>query len=116
MTDERVPWHWYADMKTDESKQAVQELLERRGFGVDPHDPEFLLCLDKVDVISRYQMLLSQREAAAKSTEEFHQSELKRLRKTVEHAGRWWDHCILLRQRKRKTVNLADMFPEGLES
>jgi len=107
MTD-RVPWHWYPDMETEESRRAVRELVARRGVP-DPHDPEFLLCLDKVDIISRYQLLLQQTNARELSNKQHHDSELRRLRETVEHAGRWWNHCLALRHKKRKTANLADM-------
>lgn len=114
--EERKPWHWYPDMQTDESRQASKKWVDsRRGAGVklDPHDPEFLLCLDKVDIISRYQMLVDQHERYKKSSSEFHESEKRRLKATVEKAGRWWDHCLELRRQKRKTAHLADMFPEG---
>lgn len=104
----RVPWHWYPDMETEESRRAVRELLARRGVP-DPHDPEFLFCLDKVDIISRYQLMLMESERRKESDRQHHDSEIQRLRKTVESAAKWWNHCLQLRHQKRKTVNLADM-------
>lgn len=103
------PWHWRPDMQSDESRQALAALHERRGYSIDPHDPELLLCLDKVDIISRYQLLVQQRESERRQTAEFHESEMRRLKAAIGNAGQWWDHCIDLRRRKRKTANLADM-------
>lgn len=116
MGEERKPWHWYPDMQTDEAKQASAEWIQRKLAAKErmtAHDPEYLLCLDKVDIISRYQLLVDQFETYKSSTHEFHESEKRRLKETIEKAGRWWDHCLGLRRQKRKTAQLADMFPEG---
>ncbi|WP_159026010.1 hypothetical protein [Prescottella equi] len=95
-------------MQTDEARAAVQEWAARATFH-DPHDPEMLMCLDKGDIVSRYLLLLHQRDHERRSTAEHHAAELRRLRETVAAAGRWWDHCRSLRRRGRKTANLTDM-------
>jgi hypothetical protein len=99
-------------MQTEVARDALRALNERRG-NVDPHDPELLYCLDKVDVISRYQLLLNQFEAYKRDTAEHHEADMYRLKKAVAQSARWWTHCLRLRQQKRKTAQLADMFPEG---
>lgn len=114
----RPPWQWLPEMQTDESKAAVQAWVDKKmvaGAVIDAHDPEFLFCLDKVDIISRYQLLLQQSRSREESTRVHHEIEIRRLKSTVEKAARWWDHCLKLRHGGRKTANLADMNPSEKE-
>lgn len=110
----RPPWQWSPEMQTDEAKAAVQAWVDKKiaaGAVIDAHDPEFLFCLDKVDIISRYQLLLQQSRSREESTRVHYESEIRRLKSTVEKAGRWWDHCLKLRHGGRKTAILAGMNP-----
>jgi hypothetical protein len=105
-------------MQTEEAKRSAADYVARKLAAKEPldaHDPEFLYCLDKVDIISRYGMLVDQHERYKQTTAEFHEGEIRRLKATIEKAGRWWDHCLKLRREKRKTAHLADMFPEERE-
>ncbi len=103
---------WEPSHQTSEARAAVEAWAARKmaaGETLDPHDPEMLMLLDKGDIVSRYQLLLSQMRHKERDMRAHHDYELRRVRETAEDALRWWSHCLGLRRQKRKTANLADM-------
>lgn len=105
---------WDPRSQTDEAKTAFEEWVRRahmEGRPLDPHDPEMLMCLDKGDIVSRYQLLLHGSRMKLEEERKFHEAEKRRLVESVGDAARWWKYCLSLRARKRKTVQLSDMFP-----
>lgn len=105
-----MTFSWSPSQQTEEARAALRAFVEATPDRYrDPHDPEMLMCLDKGDIVSRYQLLVQQSEARRRSDREHYDSELARLRKVVAHAAKWWDHCLALERQGRKTARLAEM-------
>lgn len=102
---------WNPSMRSTESIAAVQAYMDRRYADedhdcFDPHDPEFLACLDKADLISRYTLLVDQSSRKLVEMREHYDHETAALRRTVTKAGTWWTHCRRLKRQGRKMVAL----------
>lgn len=103
---------WRPEHQTTEAREAVQQWTARKmaaGEILDPHDPDMLMCLDKADIVSRYQLLLHQAEITKRDMQAHHDYERRRLIEAVGYAREWWTHCVKLRHAGRKTAQLADM-------
>lgn len=104
---------WDPRTATPEAKAAWQQWFDARleaGLPVnDPHDPEMLLCLDKHDIVDRYQILLQSIRGREREMRTVHEFEVRQLKERAAAAVEWWRHCAELRRQKRKTAHLADM-------
>ncbi|USH45582.1 hypothetical protein SEA_PHABULOSO_87 [Gordonia phage Phabuloso] len=111
-------------METDEAKKNVAAFTAD-GRLVALHDDthpdhrqawaDYMMCLDKGDIISRYQLSLDQHASEMRRWLGHYDREVARLRSTVGAAGRWWNICIKAR-RSRKTIRLDQMPTPGGES
>lgn len=112
--------NWRTDtMQTDSSRAEIRE-FSATGDNVralhDASHPEhrqanadYLMCLDKGDIVSRYLLLEQQAESEARNLRETYEFQLRQLSELTTAARAWWAHCIRSKHAGRKTVRTEDM-------
>lgn len=109
MAEPRQWTGWDPDTETDEAKAALAAFHASARGPVSPHDPAMLMCLDKADVVSRYQLLHVQSEYRVRQMRDDAARREAWLRETIDHAADWWDRCVQARREGRKTIRLEGM-------
>lgn len=92
--------------------ERVRALHDESHPGHRQANADFLMCLDKGDIVSRYQLLEMQMKSQLLSQRTHHEQEVSQLRALVGAAGEWWNTCVKARRAGRKTIQIA-LMPEG---
>lgn len=122
MSDDVVPRYvdWRGDqMQSDTARTNLAEFHSdpRRSAALADEDhpshrqalADFLMCLDKGDLVSRFLLERQMRKTGAARFREQSRRDLARYLESGRVAREWWRSCLLAQRAGRKTVRLDDL-------